>query len=66
MSREDGVKYGKASRWMRISRLTDHQGRGTEDNSISVENPPLDDLEHHARRKERQAGEAQEKRVKLT
>jgi hypothetical protein len=30
------------------------------------ENPPLDALEHRARRKERQAGEARKKRVKLT
>jgi hypothetical protein len=29
-------------------------------------NPPLDALEHHVRRKERQAGEAQKKWVKLT
>jgi hypothetical protein len=29
-------------------------------------NPPLDALEHHARRKERQAGEAPKTRVKLT
>jgi hypothetical protein len=30
------------------------------------ENPPLDALEYHVRRKERQAGEDQKKRVKLT
>jgi hypothetical protein len=30
------------------------------------ENPPLDALEHRARRKERQVGEARNKRVKLT
>jgi hypothetical protein len=29
-------------------------------------NPPLDALEHHVRRKERQAGEALKMRVKLT
>jgi hypothetical protein len=29
-------------------------------------NPPLDALEHHVRRKERQAGEAMKTRVKLT
>ena len=29
-------------------------------------NPSLDALKHHARRKERQAGEARKKKVKLT
>jgi hypothetical protein len=29
-------------------------------------NPPLDALEHHARRKERQVGKARKKQVKLT
>jgi hypothetical protein len=51
---------------MRISRLTYQQGRGIEDNSTSGENTPLDALDHRAGRKERQASEAQKKRVKLT
>jgi hypothetical protein len=46
--------------------MTDQQGIWIEDNSKSEKNPPLDALEHRARRKERQAGEAPKKRVKLT
>jgi hypothetical protein len=43
---------------MRRSRMTDQQGRRIMDNSASRKKPPLDALEHRARRKERQAGEA--------
>jgi hypothetical protein len=46
--------------------MTDQQGRRIVDNSASRENPSLDALEHRAMKKERQAGEAQKKRVKLT
>jgi hypothetical protein len=38
--------------------MTDKKGRRIEDNSASGKNPPLDALEHRARGKERQAGEA--------
>jgi hypothetical protein len=34
-NRKDGAKCGKASRWMRRSRMTDQQGRWTEDDSGS-------------------------------
>ena len=46
--------------------MTDQKGRWIEENSTSEENLPLDALEHHARRKERQADEARKKWVKLT
>jgi hypothetical protein len=46
--------------------MTDQQGRGTEDNSGSEKKPALDALEHREMKKERQVGEAQKKRVKLT
>jgi hypothetical protein len=38
--------------------MTDQQEKRIMDNSASKRNPPLDALEHHAMRKERQAGEA--------
>jgi hypothetical protein len=46
--------------------MTDQQGRWTEDDSGSEKNPALDALEHREMKKERQAGEAQKKWVKLT
>jgi hypothetical protein len=61
------VKYGKReSLDERRSGMIDKQGRRIEDNSTSGKNPPLNALEHHTKGKERQAGEARKKRVKLT
>jgi hypothetical protein len=51
---------------MRRSRMTDQQGRWTEDDSGSGKSQALDALEHHDMKKERQAGEAQKEWVKLT
>jgi hypothetical protein len=48
------------------SRKTDQQGRWIVDDSASRKNPPMDALEHLARKKERQAGEALKTWVKLT
>jgi hypothetical protein len=47
---------------MRRSRMTDKEGRWIEENLESREINHY----HHAKRRERQAGEAQEKWVKLT
>jgi hypothetical protein len=59
MNRKYGAKYGKVSPLdERRSGTKDKQGRRIEDNSVSGKNPPLDNLEHHARGKERQAGES--------
>jgi hypothetical protein len=45
----------------------DKSTRKTERGQLSKKkNPPLDALEHHTRRKERQAGEALKTQVKLT
>ena len=65
-NREDGAKSEKQIHWMRISKMTDQQGIWIEDKSASGKKPPLDDLEHHVRRKERQVGKALKTWVKLT
>jgi hypothetical protein len=51
-------KVREASRWMRISRRTDQQGRWIDGQLNKWKKPPIDALEHFAGKKERQAGEA--------
>jgi hypothetical protein len=51
---------------MRILRMTNQQGIWIEDNSANGKIHQLDALDHHTRRKDRLAGEAQKKQVKLT
>ena len=57
---------GKENRWKRRSRMIDQQGRGIEDISANGKIHQLDALDHHMRRKDRLASEAQKKQVKLT